>query len=742
MSHLLRRCSSTSQIERNYIYRAIQQQNPTPPAHDDVTIQSPDLATSTGQAGIQVEISPPTLCSHQQQSALDTLAEVSRQHLSVSSNDRIGPQAQIEHTTVDAGQQESEEQFFAQLREAVKMTPVVPTSEDAHHATKSTDILDAESSSHTPPPLKETASAANEKLEQTLPRQENLDPALQNHEASVVQASPHAHVLPKVGEIGETSEERLVVPHGLPNTDHHESDVSHTTAHPEPMVWVPTSSSVESHPSSQSLPEIMTTSKQPMSFFSNNGLAVAHTFASSLTDVMEASKQPMSGFGPVRNSAKGRSKFTDTRRKEVQDIRKRGACIRCRMLKKPCSEGTPCNTCKTVGSARLWKGSCLRTRLSEEYTLWSVETFNNKARATVDDAFEGLEKVSTDASIDVRLLLDSDLYMTFPARKHSQNSLAKQRIALKAYGGTDPDLALRAQFEAHMDSAPIYLLEEQPEVLPRLESNIPQVADSCISDDISPFLKATLQRAQIMIRQEEAETSTTAASPSHGSARACYTFQNQLLRNVVEVWVETTILTRQKMDENEIGIDIRLPAQDPPMTLLAENLPLLHTQLYALLETRSIHLSKSIMNELERRLLQRQQVSRFATFLSSIILLSCIERMTGFMHSQQATAGDVWLQGSPFADLLIMLLRMRGLPPRTMANGQGKLVVVRGQGVDGGKKQPEFEALEQAGQWLDPLGLDFEELARIRDGGDPAKDAGPRAWDMKFIARAILPVVK
>lgn len=39
---------------------------------------------------------------------------------------------------------------------------------------------------------------------------------------------------------------------------------------------------------------------------------------------------------------KVRGRFSDSRRKEVQEVRKRGACIRCRMLKKPVWEHSPC----------------------------------------------------------------------------------------------------------------------------------------------------------------------------------------------------------------------------------------------------------------------------------------------------------------------------------------------------------------------------------------------------------------
>ena len=74
----------------------------------------------------------------------------------------------------------------------------------------------------------------------------------------------------------------------------------------------------------------------------------------------------------TRQKPKVRGRFSDHRRKEVQDVRKRGACIRCRMLKKPCSGEDPCSTCVNVESARLWKSPCIRTRIAEEFNLYST----------------------------------------------------------------------------------------------------------------------------------------------------------------------------------------------------------------------------------------------------------------------------------------------------------------------------------------------------------------------------------
>lgn len=44
---------------------------------------------------------------------------------------------------------------------------------------------------------------------------------------------------------------------------------------------------------------------------------------------------------PLGRAQKVRGKFTDSRRQEVQNIRKKGACIRCRMLRKTVSSRQP-----------------------------------------------------------------------------------------------------------------------------------------------------------------------------------------------------------------------------------------------------------------------------------------------------------------------------------------------------------------------------------------------------------------
>lgn len=65
----------------------------------------------------------------------------------------------------------------------------------------------------------------------------------------------------------------------------------------------------------------------------------------------------------------------------------------------------------------------------------------------------------------------------------------------------------------------------------------------------------------------------------------------------------------------------------------SESYALLCSQLRAAMEKRAMQLSKSVINDLERRLLQRQKTGWFETFLVAIVLLNCVERTCWLFHS-------------------------------------------------------------------------------------------------------------
>jgi hypothetical protein len=104
----------------------------------------------------------------------------------------------------------------------------------------------------------------------------------------------------------------------------------------------------------------------------------------------------------------------------------------------------------------------------------------------------------------------------------------------------------------------------------------------------------------------------------------------------------------------------------------------------------------------------------------------------------------LWSQGPHFSDLLTMLLRMRALPPKTSHSSHGTLVAAQDYAlpvqVNGRPVKDQIdEQTKTVAAWLDPMKLKVGELVRKRDGPLPDMDEGIEAWDMKFIAKVLLP---
>jgi hypothetical protein len=122
--------------------------------------------------------------------------------------------------------------------------------------------------------------------------------------------------------------------------------------------------------------------------------------------------------------------------------------------------------------------------------------------------------------------------------------------------------------------------------------------------------------------------------------------QDILLERVLELWVATHILVdteltwktyynptlppnslhslSQPSDEGRLPIE---EVSDP------ESYGLLCSQLRSAMEKRAMALSKFVINDLERRLLQRQKCGWFDTFITAIILLNCVERTCWLFRS-------------------------------------------------------------------------------------------------------------
>ncbi|GLI74456.1 hypothetical protein PoHVEF18_002698 [Penicillium ochrochloron] len=419
---------------------------------------------------------------------------------------------------------------------------------------------------------------------------------------------------------------------------------------------------------------------------------------------------------PAKPKVRGR--FSAERRREVQEVRKRGACIRCRMLKKPCSGETPCTTCASVESARLWKHPCIRTRLSEEF-----ELYNANLHATL--AFHDTNAIKSQVNfehyagrIEVTHLEETMVYVTI-------SGLQGHRASVSAL---DPQLQGLGDDQFSAPAQEIYLLDHDADDVPsKLELYIKKTAPFFFEREKSNFMKSTLQLAS-ELGQSKKDT---------------------LLERAVELWVATHILVdneltwktfcnptlppasmhslSQPSDEGRLPIE---EASDP------ESYALLCSQLRAATEKRAMQLSKSVINDLERRLLQRQKSGWFETFLVAVVLLNCVERTCWLFRSwDNETFAQRWplekrppyfySQSERFSDILHMLLRMRSLPPKSNVRPDNGTL----KAVDGSD--------ENAIRWFDMIQVTPYYLEERTNAIFDPQDS--RSFDLRHSAALLLP---
>ncbi|EMD01187.1 hypothetical protein BAUCODRAFT_29620 [Baudoinia panamericana UAMH 10762] len=523
-------------------------------------------------------------------------------------------------------------------------------------------------------------------------------------------------------------------------------------------------------------PQLRHTDNQLLDFNSNDDLLAAddtmtwRPLSPKGHLVLDGSAAPedklSAGFGLLRKRhvPKARGHFTDSRRKEVQEVRKRGACIRCRMLKKPCSEGTPCNTCAHVQSARLWKGKCLRTKLADEMGLWSAKLFTLTARAEVSAAVRGLKKHAGYGQIEARFTTVSDLSM---------------RLAIKQYSSVsyfDDTKALNVNLVGEEVLPTIWVVDETEGFAEKIGQYVARLAEAdLIGCDTSALMKTTIRHAQSIISDEHANF-VNDPNPKTSSGRSCYNLQSQLLRDTIELSAATILLSGASGSSLILRYEpVDASSDDPSRTALAptDSLAirplrpgsrthrLIEAQILAVVESRCAVLAKGIINELERRLMQRQQVSRFATFVSAIMLLASVERMTGLYRRFSTDGkdptrpadpdwalynhpGSMWPQGERFSELLTTLLRMRALLPPTARAGDGTLKFDMdhqnpAQSDGAWPHSEKDEQLKMAAAWLDDARLMVGGLEARRDAGIPGPEACPSDWDLRFLSRLLLP---
>ena len=359
------------------------------------------------------------------------------------------------------------------------------------------------------------------------------------------------------------------------------------------------------------------------------------------------------GNGEKSIKQRVRGKFTTERRKEVQSVRKSGACVRCRMLRKTCSLGDPCDTCKAVDQPRLWKNACIRTKLAENFELYSCGLHVVLAHNGVKNLKERAAFHATPYQIEASHfpVPETTIYASFNALEAQQPN----------EGNIDPGLS------GDFVSGTLRVLDDNDDISLKLDAYLKRMVSRYIEKEPSHFMQTTLRLAQNLALEK----------------------QDHLLSDAIELWATVHIFVASELRwtfSEKIDND-GPPGSGPKISNDEAVSHLLDLQINAAAEKKASQLCKEVLSNLEKRLLRRDPDSFFETFLIALIILNCVEKSTWlFTYWQQDNFKGSWplskeqetyiSQGEKTINHLIMLLRYRNAPPKTRSRAEDGLLVV------------------------------------------------------------------
>jgi hypothetical protein len=349
-----------------------------------------------------------------------------------------------------------------------------------------------------------------------------------------------------------------------------------------------------------------------------------------------------------------RSRFTPARRKEVQEVRKIGACIRCRILRKNCGKGTPCDTCRKVLAPRVWRTGCVRTRLHEQLDLYAAGVQVVLSQNRINLIKDQLKLTNDGSLIEVSHFPEAGKKIVFGALVYPL------------------DLSESQAETREEDKRPFHqviMIDQDSEDIPaKAESYMRDVLTTFIEREPSRFMKVTLEAACQQLAKGE----------------------DDLLRKALELWGLVESIDRER--QWTILEKPSAEGEEPRWIKEAQNendadiYTMICMQLNAAAERKANSTSKSLLNHMDRLLTDSKTKVGFKIYLTAIIFLNCVEKSTwAFKAWEQDHLRPGWplerdpsvftQQGGNLAGLLKMLLSIRKALPQTMRGEDGKLTV-------------------------------------------------------------------
>ncbi|KAM7204473.1 hypothetical protein V8F20_003589 [Naviculisporaceae sp. PSN 640] len=475
--------------------------------------------------------------------------------------------------------------------------------------------------------------------------------------------------------------------------------------------------------SSEVSPAIPITSGQPWGELTY-GAGAFQTHPLPVVDNISHNMMPMKGGfrlggegGAGVRARHSRARFDPARRKQVQEVRKIGACIRCRVLRKTCSEGSPCVTCRKVLSPRVWRSGCVRTKFSETLDLYSAGVQVVLAQGRINAVKQSIAVSNNRLQIEARHFPDQESCL--------QLQVLQREVPKEESDTTEGVVSPRPH--------PVVMVDMDTQDVPaRVEAYMREALPELIRREPSNFVQVTLQTAM----------------------KIASSTNDELLKKSLELWGLVELLDRERGWQMAVktGVDdvpcdyIRYGEDDEVFTTIC-------LQLSAAAERKASATSKALLTGMQRVLQDSKVKIDFNMYYAALILLNCVEKSTwAFRAWDQPNLRQLWPleknpgefteQGYVIADLLRMLLKIRKALPQTIRReSDGKLVTAE---ADPGM-QEYFEAISLDCKFGEPVrpvsipALFYLDIVKAKQDQPVFLPDDPRSFELLFCSTLLLP---
>ncbi|KAI1148322.1 hypothetical protein F4825DRAFT_104173 [Nemania diffusa] len=677
INHLTKKCPAISEADRINACLALHGINNASgrPKYDGLLHSGPNMGPSSGRgagpgAGLETSFSlDQTHAAHNQVqnqiwTPLETLAEVSRQieahekhddHSTANMHDatteavqttlaaaipnitssgtnpfELHEQFTLENPPSNYNNHPQHENGHENRQEKKDVTPQ-KTSDFVHHDLSSEEqrlhqLLQSATSSPSQTALSVAAAAATARLTSAL-----LDPQLLSDAAiaeQIAQVAPSADMLIDFPE----SERDQHIPQVTPT-----AQITHVTPPPPPTRTVEP-----------------TTPWGGMTYMAEDihGPATVTDHAHQLGPNLKGGYRMDTTTSPDGSRQKhSRAKFDKERRIEVQEVRRIGACIRCRILRKVCSKGTPCDTCKKVLSPRVWRTGCVRTKLSEFIDLYSAGVQVVMAQKRINGYKTSYHLENTGVVVEASHFPDSGHTVTFQVFQGYLKDAEEGDIKLHSH-------------------SPVLLLDNNKEDIPgKVEAYMRNMLPEYITHEPSPHVRITLEIADQIVKETN----------------------DELLKRSLELWGIVEMMDR----ERQWSMLAKFPQPEVEDHWIkddteSEAYSNICMQLTAAAERKAAVASKNLLNGIQRSLQDGKTKLGFPMFLTVMLFLNCLEKTTwAFKAWDQENLRPKWPlelpphrytnQGHGLTELLRMLLLIRHVLPKTIQSDSDAPIVAEGE---------------------------------------------------------------